>query len=185
LSGVLASLLEVLRPPRVRIAGGLAATAALVALIIWFPFPEDTGRSGLPKLPPYRFHLQTRDAADALKESDLQAGLEAYERGDFENAIARLAEVERLELDEVGKTLRSIYHGSALAWAGRYDESVAVLNPIPFHLIPSPWGREGQWTLYVALKESKREASADSLLRVLAQVPGTVGERARQRRGGD
>jgi hypothetical protein len=57
---------------------------------------------------------------------------------------------------------------------------VEILEPVRFSSVPEQWGREAHWTLFVALRGAGRDASADSLLRILAERPGEVGERARR-----
>jgi tetratricopeptide (TPR) repeat protein len=110
---------------------------------------------------------------------DLEQGLEAYERGDYRRAVEILDRAGVAGLVATEGTIRMIYLGNALAWEGKYDEAVRILEGVAFPLLPDEWSEEAQWTLFVAMKRSGRKASADSLLHHLASMEGAVGKRAR------
>jgi Flp pilus assembly protein TadD len=113
---------------------------------------------------------------EAMNE-EIALGLEAYNRRDAEKAIAALGEAEAEGLAE---SLRLVYLGSALAWSGEYQKAIGVLNELADTSLPEPWASEALWTKYVSLDRSGRRASADSLLRILADSPDEIGDRARR-----
>jgi hypothetical protein len=164
---------------RVQLLGGLAIATSVFLLIIWprrgGP-PEDLQ---LHTLSPYRFQLQARDGSGRPPPEDLTLGLKAYDAGEFERAKAHLTHARLVELNDVQETVRKIYLGSALAWTKEYGEAAQVLERIDYLSVPGRWRGEAQWTLFVALRVSGREASADSLLQILMKKPGEIGERAR------
>ena len=156
---------------------GLAAGTAAVLWMTLTPSPQpDLGDLPLPWLPPLGDDVRFRHAAPKLGE-DLVAGLEAYAERELSRAIPRLREAEASGPSDA---YRRIYLGNALAQTRRYGEAAAVLEPIPFHLVPEPWAGEGRWTLYVALRGAGQKARADSLLRELVEDSGEVGDRARK-----
>lgn len=165
---------------RFRLAGGLAAAAVVFLLFTWLHYIKTPRSPYLHLLPHYSFQLQTREVFEAVAINDIKTGLEAYEAEDFKRAVELLTRAGESELNETHETIRRIYLGSALAWRGKYKDALKVLEKVSFPLVPGDWGMEAQWTLYIVLKESSREASADSLLQVLSVKPGEVGERARR-----
>lgn len=174
------SLVGALRIPRYQLAA-VAATAAVVVLVLVWPHgAEISGTFELRVLPSYSFDLESRDTPESQASEDLKAGLLAYDHREFRRAAELLRSVETSGLDEVNRTIRQIYLGSALAWTGRHEDAVEALEKVPLLSVPGEWGKEARWTMYVALKGSGREASADSLLRLLATKPGEIGERARR-----
>jgi hypothetical protein len=180
LSQLLKGFRAVLRKPRFQLAGGLATAAVVLLLFAWFHYVRTPREPYLHLLPPYNFQLQTRETPETVVVDDLRAGLEAYEGEDFKRAVELLERAGASELDETHEMIRRTYLGSALAWRGRYKDAVEILDEMSFPLVPGEWGMEAQWTLYVALKESGRDARADSLLQILAAKPGGIGERARK-----
>jgi hypothetical protein len=172
-------LVERLRQPRLQLAG-VAVAAAIALLVVLLPRPgTPPGAFGLYLLPPYSFDLQQREGPGGLSSPELKAGLEAYDKRDFKRAARLLQAAGESPLDPVDERVRGIFLGSALAWSGRYAEAVGVLRAVPTRTLPDPWSGEATWTLYVALRESGREASADSVLRTLARKPGDIGDRSR------
>jgi hypothetical protein len=157
------------------------AAAAVVILVLMMPRgTEISTELELQVLPSYSFQLESRDVPESRASEDLKEGLLAYDHREFGRAAELLQKVEASELDEVDKTIRQIYLGSALAWDGRYEEAIKALQTVSFQSVPGEWGREAHWTLFVALKGAGRNAAADSLLQVLAKKSGEIGERARQ-----
>ena len=174
-------LLSGFKKPRFQVAGGLAAAAAavIVSFAVWDHYREPPGVQELHMLTPYSFDLEARETPESAIEENLKAGLEAYDEEDFKQAAELLDRAGVSELDEAHELVRTIYLGSALAWQGKHREAAAALEKVPFTLVPGEWAGEAQWTLYVAFRESGREASADSLVRILATKRGEVGDRAR------
>ena len=167
--------LAALRKPRFRFAFGFVAAAVLFLVLVppLLRSPHDASLIWLPvedRSSPKRTLL--REASD-----ELDRGIEAYARRDLREAIELL---EKAEASGPYDTFRRVYLGSALAWSGKYEEATEVLRTVRTRVVPGRWGPITRWTLYVALKESGRKASADSLLRLLVDEPGEVGERARQ-----
>ncbi len=180
LAQLLTNFVAGFRSPRLRLAGAAVAAVAVFTVVLVMKYTGGPDTPELYRLPPYSFHLQTRDAAGAIDAVDLEGGIEAYERGDFERSVELLDRAGEIELDVTQGILRRIYLGNALAWQGKYDEAVKVLEGVSFPLLPDEWSGEAQWTLYVALRRSGRETDADSLLRDLASKTGEVGDRARR-----
>jgi len=157
------------------------AAAAVVVLVLMLPrAPEISTTLELQVLPSYSFQLESRDVPESRASNDLKAGLLAYDRREFRRAAQLLQRLETLDLDDVDQAVRQIYLGSALAWNGKHEEAVEVLRTVSFVSVPGEWGREAQWTMFVALEGAGREASADSLLQILAGKPGEIGQRARR-----
>jgi hypothetical protein len=173
--GLYEKLPRALRGPSVRL--GLAVgLAALLLLILIPPRATDPTRDLLKKLPSFGQDVQPRTGELPTSDEDLLAGLEAYARSDFAVASKRLSETRASGPLDV---FRKVYLGSSLAWTGEYADAITVLESIPLHLVPDPWSGEARWTRYVALRGVGFNASADSLLHVLAEESGEIGERAR------
>ena len=87
------------------------------------------------------------------------------------------------KMDLVSKVLDGDVLAAARLMRGLDDslaEAVEALEEVSFRQVPGRWGIESYWTLYVALKRSGQASRADSLLKVLGDKPGELGERARQ-----
>lgn len=176
LQAFLESLRALWRRPSYRLAAGLAVVTALLLIIA----PWDRGdrhACRLHSLPVYFDETHARAIDTGGADGYLAAGLEAYAGQRYVRAITLL---EQAEATEHFETIRKIYLGSALAWEGRHREAAAILDPLALHTLPDPWGAEAQWTLFVALKESRQEARADSLLEIMQALPGEIGLRARE-----
>ncbi len=156
--------------------GFATAAAALLLLVVLPRTLRDTPTDLLRSIPRPGEELQLRIGSGGSPE--LSVAIDAYDRGDLDNAVHMLQE---LELAEPLESLRRVYLGNALARSGEYARAVDALESIPFDLVPDPWSSEARWTLYVALLEDGRAGGADSLLRVIAKEPGDVGDRARER----
>ena len=163
------------RRPQVQLAGGLVTVAAVVLLLIVPRQPAGPDLAELHWLPGHSEDLSFRAVPEAAGP-DFTEGLEAYAQRDLDGAIESL---EKTEVTGTLDTVRRIYLSSALAWDGQYEKAVEILRAVSTPAVPDPWGSEARWSLYVALKGSGRTTSADSLLRVLSEEPGEVGERAR------
>ena len=163
--------------PQYRYATALVAVAAVLLLILW-PHP-DQGPDGLAVqwLPAAGNEVRLRDGAQSIADQDLASGLAAYAARDLKSAITRL---ERAELSGQLETIRRIYLSNALAIRGEYDKAVELLRTMGVDPLPDPWRSETLWTLYVALRATGRDASADSLLQCLVREPLEIGERARR-----
>jgi hypothetical protein len=173
-TGFWPEVLRRLRRPHFRLAGGVALAAVVVLLVIRLQLRESSDIL-ICALPTTYDDTRLRAIAGAAGK-DLAGGLEAYAQEDLDRATSLLKKAEAGELENV----RRVYLGSALALEGRYPDAVEVLQTVPFEVVPEEWRHEAQWTLYVSLKRTGREASADSLLRILAERPGEVGGRARR-----
>lgn len=170
------SLVAALRPPKIRIAMGLAGVAAVLLLLL-IPGRQT---ADLRWLPTDSKELRFRATEGGIPNEGLLRGLEAYGNHDLTDAIASLRSAKASGQLE---TIRRIYLGSALAWNGDFEEAVKTLKTVDAGLLPSPWGSETRWTLYLAFSKAERESSADSLLRALAAEEGDVGDRAREELG--
>lgn len=168
---------DAFRSPRLRLAGGLVA-AAVTVLIILIPLRKDDGGIAQPHwLPGYSEDLQFRAMIEATADEDLAAGLQAYADRDLDQAVQAL---EKAETSGTMEKVRKVYLGSALALSGNHTRAIEILESVAARTLPDPWGSEACWSLYVALNESGRAVSADSLLRVLSGESGSVGDRARE-----
>ena len=177
LSRMWGSIVSGFRQRRYRFALGFAAVAAVLLVIFW-PHLQQTSEMGhLVWLPTSVGRLQVRAAAEAAARHDLAAGFDAYEDHDAARAISLL---EKAKASGQLEMLREVYLGSAYALSGRHADAVSVLRTVRLQILPDPWGSEACWTLYVALRESGRQAAADSLLQVMAEERGEVGDRARR-----
>jgi hypothetical protein len=116
-------------------------------------------------------------------DAHLIQGLEAYERRDLVNAIAKLRVPQPGGPYGPYERLRRVYLGSALAAAGEHAEAVNVIQSVTaLTTLPDPWKHELLWAYYVSLQNSGNRLTADSLIRMLAAEPGAVGDRARSLR---
>jgi hypothetical protein len=161
--------------PRGRL--GLAAGAVAIALLILLPIRRTDPNQGLlQRLPALDTPTQKRGALRSIQNEATLEGLDAYARGDYDDAARHLSEVTTSGPEDY---LRRVYLGSSLARTKEYAEAVEVLEDLSFDLIPEPWAGEARWTLYVALAAAGHDARADSLLAILAKEPGEIGSRAR------
>lgn len=122
--------------------------------------------------------VANRDGSTSQLDPDLRAGFEAYARRDLDAAIRALT-LARAEGEM--ESMRRIYLGSALVLRGEFRPAVGVLRALPANELPESLGDETSWTLFVALSRAGDTGSADSLLTLLGQRAGTVGDRARRR----
>ncbi len=154
------------------------AAAAVITIAILLLRAAPGPVADLPPLPGVPGQTTFRDAA-RIAGPHLAEGLAAYEEGEYDRAVALLS---ASPVQGPWETMRRIYLASALAMTGRYREAADHLRTVPRADLPDTWDAEARWTLYVALRESSQETAADSLLDVLANEPGSVGERARTER---
>jgi hypothetical protein len=166
----------------------LAGAAALVALRPGggggVATPGDARLAGteLPLAAPSVHRLQGAEAPDAA----FSRALAAYSRADYAGAARILA---GLHVPEQLDTTRRIYLGSALAFTGRYAESVEALGSVNYRdesgarFIPEPWYSRSRWTLYVGLSNLARRAQAEAILREIAGEPGPWQIPAREENG--
>ena len=165
--------------PRYRLAGAIAVVLAVLMRVLLPQFSGPSQSPDLHMLPLYAFTLETRAVDDRVPD-DLRAGLDAYQRKDFENAVDFLTRPTLSDLDLPEEAIREIFLGSALAWNGDYRGAAEVLDKASLEIVPGEWGREARWTLYVSLRESGRTTAASTLLKALAKETGPLGERARR-----
>lgn len=160
-----------------------AAAVAAAAVVLFLVIPRQDQGSLSDLLQPManlgeEVHL--RSESPTGESGNLPKGIEAYKSGDLRRAADLLNNTEANgQLDN----LRRVYLGSAYARLGEYEKAVHALETVPFISVPDPWGGEGRWTLYVALRAIGREKEADSLLERLAREPGQFGDRAREALG--
>lgn len=175
LIGLWTRLLRSMRRPRFQLMGGLGVALVVVLMfVIRIQLRESPGIQLYPL--PTRYDTTRLRAIAGAAGEDLAAGLEAYADQDLGRAINLLKKAEVGDLDN----LRRVYLGSSLALEGMHSEAVEVLEAVSFDTVPEEWRYEAQWTLLVSLKRTGREARADSILRILAEKEGQVGERARR-----
>lgn len=179
LSGTLAGLWIKLRAGlrRPRYGFGLGLTAAAILLVLVWPQEQGAPNAALRWLPISAAGASVRASVEAISNQDLAAGLDAYAARDLDRAIRVLQTTEATGQQEAA---RRIFLANALAWNGEHADAVSILRTVDAWTLPDPWGSEARWTLYVSLRECGQEAAADSLLRVLAQERGEVGDRARR-----
>jgi hypothetical protein len=160
-------------------AGALVAAGALAALIGVLVLPGLAQRRALVHvhwLPGSEAEVTTRDLSASLPDSLIRVGLEAYARHDLGAARQRLEAAHgrgQLEL------VRRIYLANIMARQGDHQEAIALLESVPFRLVPEPWSSESRWTLAASLRASGDQHRADSLVEAISQEPGPVGDRAR------
>jgi len=160
---------------------GFALSLAIVASLLFFLAPRlmrDGAdlRSTILALPTETEEVQRRAGETGAPPPAFADALRAYERGDL-GAAAELLDTLRAERE--WEVLRRLYLGNALARLGRHADAARALRPVATPSVPDPWGSEARWTFYVALRESRRAGSADSLLRLLSRERGALGLRAR------
>lgn len=160
----------------VRVSVGLAA-AALAVFIATTLLRGPAEELELDLLPDISADLRFRATEEFAPTGEFAAGTAAYKEHDFAAAIALL---RKAEVPAAHATFKNVYLGSALAWDGRYDEAVAVLQPLATEVLPEPWGGAVLWTYFVSLHRSGNHARADSLANILAQESDALGERARR-----
>jgi len=162
-------------PPR-RWFGVVAAAAVLALLMLW---PHDDPDPGLAPLalPAHAETMLVRARDDDAMRTRLADGLRAYAHGDYDRAADLL---DDLTAEGTEAAVRDVYLGSALALTGRDARALSVLDDETIDAIPDPWGNESRWTLCGVLHRLGHRARADSMLQVLADEPGPVGDRARR-----
>lgn len=164
------------RRPRHQFGLGLAATIAVVLILLWPRGPE-TPDTTLHWLTISDSGSSVRTSVEMRENPDLADGIEAYAARDLKRAIDVLRKTEASGQQEIA---RRIFLASSLALEGEHTEAVSILESVDAWSLPDPWGAETLWTLYVSLSKTGEQASADSLLRVLATKRGEVGDRARR-----
>jgi len=163
-------------------AGGAVAAAVAFA---WFAAQHGVVAPVVPELesalPAARLRGAIRTLQSTAADSAIMAGLEAYNRNDFD-AARRILESTRGSASM--ELVRRIYLGSVLLQLGDADRARSVLSDLPEWQIPEPWKSEARWTLAMALQGSGHAHAADSLLQVLAAEEGPVADRAKAYRLG-
>jgi len=158
-----------------------AATFVIVAIVALLPQARRPSTPATADWLPAATDLSVLRAGVA--DSNLIQGLEAYERRDLVNAIAKLRVPQPGGPYGPYERLRRVYLGAALAVAGEHAEAVHVIQSVPsLTTLPEPWGQELLWAYYVSLRNAGKRSTADSLIRALAAEPGAVGDRARSLR---
>lgn len=127
-------------------------------------------------LPPAHDAVITREPTPVAEDAKMRAGLEAYERRDYETAARLLGRATAQGDMEI---VRRLYWSSALAWKADYEAALGAMQGLRLDPLPEPWRGEALWTQYVALGGTGKQTAADSLLRGLADRDDTIGERAR------
>ncbi len=151
------------------------AAAAVLAVALLLPVMSDGDGSRLIPLPSPGAELRLRDAGLAADDM-MVAGLEAYDQRDWNEAIRLLNEADD---DGTWAPVRGVYLGSALAFSDRLGEARTVLEQLDAQILPDPWGSESRWTLSTVYRKLGKTVRADSLVTVLADESGVVGDRAR------
>ena len=159
----------------IRVSVGLAA-AALAVFIARTVSRDPAGGPQLDLLPDISADLRFR-ADETAPSGEFAAGMAAYNKRDFAGAVELL---RKAQVPAAQTTFKDVYLGSALAWNGRYDEAIAVLQPLVTETLPEPWGAGVLWTYFVSLHRSGDHARADSLAEELSQESDALGERARR-----
>lgn len=177
-AATLRSLWAGLCRPRYQVGLGLVAIAVVLILLVW-PHQKERQALTLYWMPVSSEGSSVRSTAKAASNPDLAAGIDAYAARDLDLAITLLQGAQTSGQNE---TLRKVFLASALAWSGNHADAVSILRTVRAQTLPDPWGSEARWTLYLSLRECGPKATADSLLRVLAQEQGEVGDRARRLR---
>lgn len=151
-----------------------AAVLAMAALLVWYPSPHS--RPDLPAfwIPAGRELLSLRD--QGAIDSRFRDGIDAYDRRALDVAIPLL---EQADVGDTYDVLRRIYLASSLGLAGRYPESLFLIDSLKDHPLPKPWHDEARWIRCIALFGSDREEPARELLEELEELRGDIGERAR------
>ena len=152
------------------------AAAAVLAIALLLPLTSDGDGSRLIPLPSPGAELRLRDAGLAADDM-MAAGLEAYDKGSWDEAVRLLPEADN---DGTWAPVRSVYLGSALAFSDRLGEARTVLEEFDAQILPDPWGSESRWTLSTVYRKLGETVRADSLVTVLADESGDVGSRARK-----
>lgn len=160
---------------------GFALSLAIAASLLFFLAPrlmrKDADlRSTILALPTETEEVRRRAGETDAPSPAFADALIAYERGDLGAAVELL---DTLRAEREWELLRRLYLGNALARLGRHEDAARALRPVATPNVPDPWGAEARWTFYVALRESRRASSADSLLRLLSRESGALGARAR------
>lgn len=176
-TGVWARLAWALQRPRIRVA--FAAAVAVLLILLVPKLVEKPGEVLPGKLPAIRQDVELRAVVPPVQNEELVAGLDAYAREDFDEAVRRL---RAIVMPGPQDAFRKVYLSSALVWIREYTEAIQILESVPLDLVPEPWSGEARWTLYVALRGAGHTARADSLLEDLQNQPGALGDRARSAR---
>ena len=152
------------------------AAAAVLAIALLLPPSSDGDGSRMIPLPSPGAELRLRDVGIKADEL-LTTGLAAYDQGDWNEATRLL---EQADTEGAWAPVRSVYLGSALAFSDRLGEARTLLEQIEAHILPDPWGSESRWPLSAVYRKLGETARADSLIAILAEESGSVGDRARE-----
>jgi hypothetical protein len=106
-------------------------------------------------------------------------GLKAYDAGDLASAEILF---ESTTAEGVAEWVRRVYLGSVLVLRAEYARAAEVLESVDLTRVPEPWTRETRWNLYLALRGSGRHEEATRVLDEMTELPGALGDRARQHR---
>lgn len=160
---------------------GLAAAIFLVAL-----FALRVGPQRKPTgfwLPPPTEEALRSDAGAWASDPEIAGALEAYERHDVTGALARFRALAPDRGSDYFNSLRALYLASLLTRSGEDAEAQKTLEAVDMNSLPEPWRGRARFILQDSYRHQGRAAAADSLLRLLADQPGELGERARDALG--
>jgi hypothetical protein len=163
-----------------RVAAVAAAAAAVILIIVVPGLQRSPIPASLRPVPGVGEQIHLRSEPEVAADASFDRGIDAYARNDLQAAVELL---RKADVTGQPENLRRIYLGSALARLGDFEGAVEILEPVPFHTVPDPWGGEGRWTLYVAYAATGLASEAEALLNELSREPGPFGDRAREARG--
>ena len=163
------------------VTGAVAAALAIALFSARDRVPRRIASQMDSSLPVARLRGAIRDVQSSAADSAVLAGLDAFNRNDYD-AARRILESTR------GKggmeTVRRVYLGSVRLQLGDAAGARSILLGLPEQRIPEPWKSEARWTLALALAGSDHHEAADSLLQVLSAEQGPVADRAKAYRLG-
>jgi hypothetical protein len=168
-----------LRRPMVAVPAGAAAVLLLVFLWSAHRPQPPANLALLPRLPRTTDGTKSLAVERSASPSDLFAGLAAYDRGEYPQAIRLL---DQAGSDGDQELFRRIYLGNALLRVGQTKQAAAVMGSTSIQsllLLPEPWRSGASLTAYHAYAGAGMVAQAEALRGRLIREGGALEELAR------
>lgn len=146
-----------------------ALAAASIAFVLIRMFTPDSFEHPVQPIPVPDEMTRLRGIHDSGEA--LNAGLNAYEQRSYEDAVRLLADTRA---DGTTEIVRLVYLASAHNQIGQHGKAIAILEAMPFDMIPDPWGIEALRNLIHALQETSQDARAEEYVERFSFIEETL-----------